>query len=121
MLKDTTVLMVEDEENVALPALYLLRRIFKNVLHASDGNEGLSMLKVFKPEIVITDVAMPGVNGIQMIAEIRNINPDIPIIVITAVNPKILEKDIAELNVTAFITKPVTKETLFEAIESASL
>ena len=85
VLKTITVLYVEDEEEVRSAIMRALKRRVGNVIMASNGKEGLELFKAEHPDIVITDLEMPIMNGIAMIEKIRDISGnDYPIIVVTA-------------------------------------
>jgi len=79
-----TVLYVEDETVVLFSVTEMLRRKVENVLSAIDGNEGFELFKKHSPDVVITDINMPGMNGLQMARKIKQHNPDIHIYLLSA-------------------------------------
>lgn len=84
-LDTITVLYVEDEEEVRNSIARALKRRVGNIITAANGQEGLDLFKKERPDIIVTDLEMPIMNGITMIEKIREISGnDYPIIVVTA-------------------------------------
>ncbi|MBF0319181.1 MAG: response regulator [Nitrospirae bacterium] len=113
---DVSVLYVEDDDKVREGLLRFLTRRFKTVYTARDGQEGLSIFTVKMPDIVITDIKMPLMDGIEMIKQIKQINPDTPIVVTTAFTEVSYLIQAIELRVDAYIKKPINKDDLFDSI-----
>lgn len=118
-LKKFTLLCVEDDESVREVYKLLFTMLFKEVYFANNGKEGLELFKKYKPDIVLTDERMPVMNGLDMIKEIRKIDKSVPIILVTAFENKDILKKSIDLNITAYVKKPITKEKLIEAFEKA--
>ena len=117
--KDFTLLCVEDDSFVRNIYKELFELMFKKVYFAEDGKEGLEIFKSNDVDIILTDEMMPKMNGLDMIEEIRKIDADIPVILVTAFDNKdILERAI-NLNVTSFVKKPIKKESLIDALKKA--
>ncbi len=87
---------------------------------AADGREALEKLKAGKFDLVITDRAMPGMNGDQLAAIIKEMTPDIPIVLLTGFGDMIQAQGEEILNVTAIVSKPVTLTDLREALAKAT-
>ncbi len=84
-LDTITVLYVEDEEEVRNSIARALKRRVGNIITAANGQEGLDLFKKERPDIIVTDLEMPIMNGMTMIEKIREISGnDYPIIVVTA-------------------------------------
>lgn len=88
----------------------LLNKYADHLLVANNGFEGIELFKKFKPDIVISDIGMPGMNGIEMTTKIKEINPDSHVIFTTAFNDKNILLNAIELGVRDFIIKPVKKD-----------
>ncbi|MGE4496628.1 MAG: response regulator transcription factor [Deferribacterales bacterium] len=114
-----TVLYVEDDLYVRESLLRLLRRRFSNVIEARDGREGLEMHRLYNPDFVITDIQMPVMDGLEMCEKIMQEKPDVKVIVTTAFNDREFINKAEGLGVKAYISKPVMKETLMNAIKAA--
>lgn len=117
MLKNFTVLYVEDNEQVRQNAVEYLTRISKKVYEAKDGKEALLVWKEHKPDIIITDINMPRLNGLDMASYIRAQDKDVQIIVATAHSDTDYLLRAVELQLVKYIIKPITKEKLLNALE----
>jgi CheY-like chemotaxis protein len=114
-IKPISVLYVEDDAITRLAVGGFIKRIAVVYL-AADGQEGLELFKQYKPDIVVTDMAMPVMGGIEMINRIVELSPDVPIIVTTAYNDAEYRSDKAW----ATLNKPIVREELIEAIKECS-
>jgi signal transduction histidine kinase len=127
ILKDITVLYAEDESIIQEGIIETLNLFDINVICVKDGQEGLSIFKSSnkKIDLILTDIKMPKLSGIGMIAEIRKIDKDIPIIITTAHQETSFLMESIELNVSAYVLKPIDiyklEETLIKAIEAKVL
>jgi len=102
-----SLLYVEDEEMILESMGAYLKRRFRDVYLAEDGESGLQKFLEFRPDIVVTDIEMPHIGGLEMCAEIRKIDKDTPLVMVTAFSePEIMQK-CKELNVDAYLLKPV--------------
>ncbi len=110
------VLYVEDNEEVRTETLNLLKQLFNTVEVAANGKEGLEKFKSEKFDIIITDINMPVMNGLEMIKEIKNIDKRVPIIVITAFNDFEYLVESIKIGVYGYILKPIDIDQLLEAV-----
>jgi len=110
------VLYVEDNENVRIETLNLLKQLFEFVEAATNGKEGLEKFKNEKFDMIITDINMPIMNGLEMIKEIKKIDKRVPIIVITAFNDFEYLVESIKIGVYGYILKPIDIDQLLEAI-----
>jgi len=119
MLKNFTILYVEDDEMVRNNAVEYLERVAKKVIEAKDGKEALGLWKEYKPDIIITDISMPRLNGIDMASYIRAHDKDVQIIVATAHSDTEYLLKAVELQLVKYIIKPITKDKLIDALEKS--
>jgi len=123
MIKDTlknfTILYAEDDEIVLQNAVEYLQRISKEVFQAKDGKEAIKVWQEKKPDIIITDINMPKLNGIDMASYIRAHDKDVQIIIATAHSDTHYLLRAVELQLVKYIIKPITKEKLLEALEQS--
>jgi two-component system, OmpR family, response regulator VanR len=119
MLKNFTVLYVEDDNIVRKNAVEYLSRIAKEVIQAKDGKEAITLYKTYKPDIIITDINMPRLNGIDMASYIRGEDKNVQIIIATAHSDTDYLLRAVELQLVKYIIKPITKEKLIEALEKS--
>lgn len=110
------VLYVEDDPSVRESLLRLLRRRFDCVIEAKDGREGLELHRLHTPDIIITDIQMPEMDGLEMCEHILRERPEAKIIITTAFNDKELIERAQILGVKAYINKPIMRDVLINAI-----
>lgn len=119
------ILYVEDNNDISEEIIFFLQMFIENLIVASNGEEGLEKFKKTKPDIIITDIQMPKMNGIKMIEEIKKINSDIPIIITTAFNDIKYLSDAINLQVSKYLMKPINlkllKSSIFEVYEPLRL
>jgi CheY-like chemotaxis protein len=111
-MKDLTLLFVEDELLMQKSIEKILAKHVKEFHLAVNGQEGLALHEKLKPDIILTDLDMPVMNGLEMIARIRETDETTPVIIITAFED---QADIAEGADFALI-KPILKKRLFDLI-----
>lgn len=113
-----SILYVEDEAITRFTVQKLLQARYTTIYQAGDGREGLELYKLHHPDVVITDTRMPLMDGIHMSKAIREIDPDIPIIFITAHEDAAFVEETKKLNVTRNIIKPIILRDLFSVLEN---
>ncbi len=116
-LKKTTILYVEDEPVIRTSLQTILARKCKEVLIAQDGSEGLNLFLEHRPPIVITDIRMPAMNGLDMSREIKKIDPDTHIIITSAFDDREYLLSAITIGVNQYVMKPVILENLMGSIE----
>ena len=115
----TKILVIDDEK----PTLSMFRLFLEawgySVLTAENGTEGLEIFKKDKPAIVITDIKMPGIDGLAVLQQILDIDPKAVVIVITGHGDTDLAQLALESRAVDFIHKPIKKEALEAALKKA--
>lgn len=120
-LRTLSLLYVEDEEEVRRELARYLSRRFARVDVAANGQEGLALFREHGGyDIVVTDVRMPVMDGLSMAAAIREIEKEVPVIVITAYNEVDYFVRAIEIGIDRYITKPVDPRLLMEAIKRSA-
>ena len=114
-LKELSVLLVDDEEFVVETMKDILPILFKESYFAQNGLDGAAEAKKNKIDIIITDLSMPKMNGIDMIKEIKLFNPEVKVICVSGHNESEFTKKAKELN-SSFIIKPISSSELFKAL-----
>ena len=114
--QDLSVLYVEDEKMIRDGLLGSLKQLFKEVEVAEDGAVGWELYKNADFHLVITDISMPNMNGITMIENIMEKNPEARIIVTSAQNDAEKLLTLINLGVDRFLTKPISKINLINAL-----
>lgn len=106
MSKKMTILFVEDSIALQKQIERLLSKLFKEVYVGSNGEEGLALFKKYNPDVVLTDLTMPKMNGHDMIDKIKEINPDVEIIILSAHSDSDNLIRSLHIGVSDFIQKP---------------
>ena len=113
LLKQKTILYVEDDE-VALEVLSSILRFYtKTVYTAKNGKEGMEKVKELNPDLVLTDLEMPVMNGIVFLEKIKEYKSELPVVVITAFEDEVHLAKGAD----GVIVKPVKKELLLQKLQ----
>jgi CheY-like chemotaxis protein len=121
MKQGISLLYAEDEPQARALLEKLLHSKFPDltVYVAADGEEGMALFHEYRPQVILTDMAMPGMDGAEMIRRIRAINSDAYVIAITAYNDPQFCAKTTELHLNHCITKPVDFKALLHVIAEA--
>ena len=113
------LLYVEDEEDIrSATSLFLSRRV-EELITATDGQEGLEFYDKYKPDLIVSDVRMPRMDGLSMASMIRQKDTRIPIIIVTAHSEKDYFVQAIDAGVNQFVIKQISTVKLYEAILKA--
>ncbi|EPS3560236.1 butyrate response regulator transcription factor BumR [Campylobacter jejuni] len=115
--KELIILVVEDEVKARESMINILSERFSKVIGAQNGDEGLKKFKKFKPDLVITDIAMPIMDGLDMAREIKEISDDVPIVVLSAYSEKKRLLRSIDIGIDKYLIKPVDIEELFKVLD----
>ncbi len=121
ILKNITILYAEDEKDLREVTHQILKGFTKKQYVAQNGQEGLELFKEHENEIdlIITDVNMPILNGLDMIKEIKKININIPIIVATAFSNKEYLLEAIDIGVDKYVLKPIDIAKLLQVMSQS--
>ncbi|EPR32931.1 putative PAS/PAC sensor protein [Alkalidesulfovibrio alkalitolerans DSM 16529] len=114
-----TVLLADDEDGIRRMLGLILSDLGHEVIEARDGREALSLFEARRPDIVVTDVRMPGVDGLDLLRRIKAERPGTEVIIITGHADLDLAIEGLRLDAGDFIAKPVRAEVLEIAIRRA--
>ena len=109
-------LVVDDEKGVVTELKELLEMRDYKVYSATSGEEALSIMKKENPNIVVLDILMPGMDGIEVLRQIKKTYPKTKVIMLTAVEDDGVKKMATSLGASAYLTKPYS----FEEVVSIS-
>jgi len=114
-----TILVIDDDSSLRRVTEYNLTASGFHVLTADSGQAGLDIFKDQEPDLVVSDVKLGDINGLDLLEKIKAISPDIPVIIITAFGS--IEMAVKAMNNGAFnfIAKPFDRETLIRSCEKA--
>ncbi len=113
------IVLIDDEEDIREVMTIALQDAGYTVDTAADGETGLQLCEDTSPQIVITDIRMPGIDGLQVLETLKKKYPDIEVIVATAFGEMDLAIRALQLDASDFITKPISDEALYLALKRA--
>jgi len=117
-LKTLRVLLVEDEQRLSTLLKNAIGESFYSFSIANDGVEGLALFKKMVPDIIITDIMMPNKTGLEMAQEIRQLNANIPIIILSAFSETDKLLSAIDVGVMKYFIKPFDPDELLDYIGS---
>ena len=113
-----TVLIVDDSQDLTEVAAEFLRIFDYTVYTASNGVEALERLKTSPVGIVVSDIHMPGMDGLTLMSEIKTRYPGLPVVLITGFSVSEARKIALNKGADAFVAKPFRMKELKDVIES---
>jgi YesN/AraC family two-component response regulator len=113
------ILVIDDEKATLSMFRLFLDAYGYSVYTAENATEGLEIFRREKPAIVLTDIKMPGIDGLAILQQIKEIAPQTAVIVITGHGDTALAEQAAALHAVDFIHKPIKREALDAALEKA--
>lgn len=116
-LRDFKILFVEDEVKIREHIANSLAYMVKEVKQASNGEEALQVMQSFSPDIIITDLEMPKMGGVEFIQKVRQNDKNILIVVVTAHTNSEYLLELIDMHIEHFIVKPINFEKLFEVLQ----
>ncbi|MCT7575070.1 REC domain-containing phosphodiesterase [Aliarcobacter butzleri] len=121
ILKNMSILYVEDEKDLREVTHEILKSFTKNQYIAENGQEGLELFKKYEKNIdlIVADINMPILNGLKMAKEIKNINPNIPIIITTAFSNKEYLLESIDIGIDKYVLKPIDIAKLLQAMSQS--
>ena len=112
VLNNFTALFVEDEESLLSLLVSALGKKFKHYSVATNGLEGLKKAKTEQPDIIISDITMPHMDGLTMAEEIHALSPDLPIVILSAYSDKEKLLGAIDAGITKYFIKPFDPDEL---------
>jgi two-component system response regulator YesN len=117
------ILIVDDEQPVLEGLQYLISRQFPEMTchTASTGREAIEIVRLQHPDIVLMDVRMPGMSGIDAIRELKSLSPQTLFILVTAYERFEIAREAISLGIHEYLLKPVSNEALLEVLTRVRL
>ena len=112
-----SILFVEDQKETRIGISEMLKRRFSTVFVAENGKDALEIYKKHKPDLVLSDVQMPFMDGLQLAEKIKEINPNAKVIMMTAFTDSTFLLKAIELQVEDYLVKPIRKHKLLSIIK----
>jgi len=114
------VLVVDDDELVRSLTVRVLERAGYSVVSAASAAHALELVGRDSIDLVVSDVVMPGLTGVELLTELRSRKPDLPVLLMTGGSPEPERTAKAlELGASAIVSKPYTHAELRDAVETA--
>lgn len=119
-IKNSTILYIEDDAITRKQLSEYLESQCKELHAAADGQEGLALYKKNLPDIVITDIEMPKLNGLELAKKIRKISLSTQIIIITAYKKPQYLLEAVNLQLVQYVIKPISQQKITQVLNFAS-
>ena len=115
--KELTLLLVEDEDSIRESMQEVFGGVFQKVISASNGDEGLKKFKKFSPDIVIADIMMPIMDGLEMSRQIKEFSKNTPVVILSAYSEKEKLLKAIDVGIDKYVIKPIDMDELFALLE----
>ncbi len=115
-----TVLVADDSVFVREMIAALVRSLGHDVIEAANGVEAVAKFEELRPDVVLLDVTMPEMDGLEALRRIRSIDPEAKVAMITALGSQEVVMEALRSGASEFLVKPVGRQNLAEAIERLS-
>jgi len=113
----TKVLVIDDEQGIRNLLDMLLSRKGYDVVLADGGRKGLELILRERPDVVVLDLKMPEMDGVAVLQQIRRLNSDQPVIILTGAATPEREQQVRALGVTEFVEKEFSLHRLGDALK----
>jgi CheY-like chemotaxis protein len=115
--KNYKILIVDDDESLLKLLRETLEAIGYSALSASDGVRAIQLVKAGDIDLVIADISMPEMDGLQLLQHVKDFNPSIPVLLITGVNMNNIKDRVYQYGADAFLDKPFRISKIEELLE----
>ncbi|MBI3073844.1 MAG: sigma-54-dependent Fis family transcriptional regulator [Deltaproteobacteria bacterium] len=115
--KPSTILVVDDDEMFRRSIVRVLGALGYDTSEAASGEDAIISVRGAAPDVVVTDLQMPGIDGLELIRQLRQMNPTLPILMLSAHGGVTTAVEAMKLGACDFLAKPVDAETLRLRIE----
>ena len=119
-IKNISVLYIDDDDCMRENVVAYLSYYFESVYEASDGLEGYERYQEFSPNIIVTDITMPRMNGLEMIEKIRLEDTETKIIIATAYLDNTYLLKAVELGLAKYLIKPISEDKLLPVLRTCA-
>jgi DNA-binding response OmpR family regulator len=119
MSKNYSILYAEDNKNVRENYVLYLENYFDYIYEANDGLEAFDIYRDKKPNVLLLDINMPNMNGLELAKKIRENDSNIPIVILSAHSDKEFLFEAIKLNLVEYLTKPVDRNKFKSVLENS--
>ncbi len=120
-LKNRTLLYIEDDVDVLQNISSFMQNYFASVHMAADAEIGFEIFNSKPIDLLIVDIELPGINGIEFIKKVRKVNATIPIVVVSAYTNTDYLLESVELKIDKYIVKPFTSKKIYSLLDKIDL
>ena len=108
-------LVVDDYDPLRKASVEVLKsKGFRNILEAESPEEGMEMVKKHRPDLVVLDIIMPSVRGIDLIGEIKRISPESKVVMLSVLSGELAREESMSKGADLYLVKPLTSEKVDE-------
>ena len=120
--KAKSVVVVEDQTAICELIIEMLeaRGIYRVLGSTADGNEGLALAKQLKPDILILDILLPGISGLEVLRQLHGTQPDLKVLVFSAKSEKQLARGLLKVGVRGYVPKSARLSELRQAVDAVA-
>jgi CheY-like chemotaxis protein len=111
-------LLVDDDSSFLMLMKTAVQQFGFEIITAQDGDEGFAAFREHHPDLVVSDIHMPNRNGLMLLADIKSMNPDIPVILVTGLLHLKAVLNMESVKPDLYMEKPFTLDQLKQAIDS---
>jgi two-component system chemotaxis response regulator CheY len=120
MPRPTTALIVDDEAHVRVLIRMLVKQLgIETVWDAADGNEALEKAAAHKPQVILLDINLPQIGGLEVLAKLRAAHPEIPVIIVSSQSTMKTVIQTRELGAEAYVLKHAPKSEVLQMLSDA--
>lgn len=114
---EISLLYIEEKESIRDKTIPILENCVSDLIIAKDGEEALNLFKEYNPDLVITAIKIPKLNGLELSHEIKNINKHTRIIIASAYKEVEYLMDAIKIGIDSYLTHPIIEDELIAIIE----
>lgn len=112
------ILIVDDEQHIVDVVVYVLEENSFDVITANDGEKGLRLFESRRPDLVVLDLTLPGISGLDLFKKMRAMRPEVPVIMLTSRSEEIDRVLGLEMGADDYITKPFSTRELAARVKT---
>ncbi|MCU6434691.1 response regulator [Undibacterium sp. Jales W-56] len=119
--KDISILIVDDNEATREVLRLILSEDYEVVGEAADGIAGLELAVQFKPNIILLDVVMPKISGLEILPRIKEVLPEVKILMVTANKDQETVSEAVKAGIAGFIVKPFNAQRVLDTVAGVAV
>ncbi len=111
-----TVLICDDEEGIR-ESLKLILADFYNIRLSHNGLEAVELLKTFSPDVMLLDIKMPKLHGLEILKQIKKVRPALPVIIVSGYQSVEIAQEAIKLGAADYIPKPFESKKVIQSVQ----